>query len=93
LLDDFATCFKDSDLALITDIYAVRDSEEERRLTTAATLVERVNLAGQRALHVPTFPQVVQYLKENAQPGDLILTIGAGTVCDIAHELANLDEA
>jgi UDP-N-acetylmuramate-alanine ligase len=34
----------------------------------------------------------VDYLKRNAGRGDLILTIGAGNVCDIAHELANQSE-
>jgi UDP-N-acetylmuramate--alanine ligase len=93
LLGEFATCFKDADLALIADIYAVRDSEEEKRLTSARTLVDRINEAGSRAIHVPTFPQMVEYLKRNARGGDLILTIGAGNVCDVAHELANLGEA
>jgi UDP-N-acetylmuramate--alanine ligase len=92
LLNEFATCFKDADLALIADIYAVRDSEEEKRLTSARTLVDRINEAGHRAQHIPTFPQIVDYLKQNAGRGDLILTIGAGNVCDIAHELANLGE-
>jgi UDP-N-acetylmuramate-alanine ligase len=36
---------------------------------------------------------MVEYLKRNARGGDLILTIGAGNVCDVAHELANLGEA
>jgi UDP-N-acetylmuramate--alanine ligase len=92
LLDDFATCFKAADLAIIPDIYSVRDSEEERRLTTSATVVDRINAAGQNAMHVATFPQVVEYLKRIATGGDLILTIGAGNVCDVAHELANLRE-
>jgi UDP-N-acetylmuramate--alanine ligase len=91
LLDEFATCFHGATQAIIADIYAVRDSEEEKRLTTAKTLVDRVNQAGGNALHIPTFPQIVEFLKHNARPGDLILTIGAGNVCDVAHELANQD--
>ncbi|HEY7116260.1 MAG TPA: UDP-N-acetylmuramate--L-alanine ligase [Tepidisphaeraceae bacterium] len=100
LLDEFAVCFKDADLALIADIYSVRDSDEEKRLTSARTLVDRINAAGhgqqqhqQKALHIPTLPQMVEYLKQNAGRGDLILTIGAGNVCDVAHELANLSES
>lgn len=92
LLDEFAVCFKDADLALIPDIYSVRDSEEERRLTSARTLVDRINGASggqERAIHLPTFSEIIDYLKRNAGDGDLILTIGAGNVCDIAHELAN----
>jgi UDP-N-acetylmuramate--alanine ligase len=95
LLDDFAECFKEADLALIPDIYAVRDSEEEKRLTSAQTLVDRINAAtgSERAIHLPTFSEIIDYLKRNAADGDLILTIGAGNVCDIAHELANRGES
>jgi UDP-N-acetylmuramate--alanine ligase len=89
LLDDFATCFKDADLAIIADIYSVRDSEEEKRLTSAKMVVERINAAGSRALHIGTFAKIVEYLKQNAAAGDLILTIGAGNVCEIARELVN----
>ena len=88
LMDEFATCFHGADLTLIADIYAVRDSDEEKRLTTTPHLVARVNAAGDRAVHVPTFPEMVAYLKREAGPGDLILTIGAGTICDVAKELA-----
>jgi UDP-N-acetylmuramate--alanine ligase len=89
LLDDFATCFKDATDVLIPDIYSVRDSEEEKRLTTSKTLVDRAVAAGSNAIYLPKFAQVVEYLKHNAQGGDLILTMGAGNVCEIAKELAN----
>jgi len=89
LLDDFATCFKGADLAIIADIYSVRDSAEEKRLTSSKMVVERINAAGSKAMHIATFPQIVEYLKQNATDGDLILTIGAGNVCDVARELAN----
>ena len=89
LMDDFATCFKGADLAIIADIYSVRDSAEEKRLTSTPMLVERINAAGSNAIHIATFPQILDYLKQNSNAGDLILTIGAGNVCDIARDLAN----
>lgn len=88
LLDQFATCFTDATHVLIPAIYSVRDSDEEKRLTSAQTLVDRVNAVSANAIHLPTFDQITQYLKQNARAGDLILTIGAGNVCEIAHELA-----
>jgi UDP-N-acetylmuramate--alanine ligase len=89
LLDDFATCFRQSDLAIIADIYSVRDSQEEKRLTSAKMVVDRINATGTAAVHIATFPEIVDFLKQKATGGDLILTIGAGNVCDIAQELAN----
>ena len=91
LMDEFAACFGQADQALIADIYSVRDSEEEKRLTSSRDLVDRVNAAGGCALHLARFPQIVEYLKQNVRAGDLILTIGAGNVCDIAHELAGAE--
>jgi UDP-N-acetylmuramate--alanine ligase len=88
LLDEFATCFADATHVLVPDIYSVRDSDEEKRLTTSRTLVDRVVAAGSNATYLPKFAQVVEYLKQNAASGDLILTMGAGNVCDIARQLA-----
>jgi UDP-N-acetylmuramate-alanine ligase len=38
-------------------------------------------------LHLPTFAQIVQHLKGDARDGDLIVTMGAGNVCEIGREL------
>jgi UDP-N-acetylmuramate--alanine ligase len=92
LLDQFATCFKEADLALIADIYSVRDSEDERKRISSVELVERICAAGSCALHIPTFAKIVEYLKQEASSGDLILTIGAGNVCDVAHQLAEFEK-
>ena len=89
LLDEFAVCFAGAHQVLLPDIYAVRDSEEEKRLTTTKTLVDRITATGQSALYLPKFLQITEYLKQNAHQGDLILTIGAGNICDIARDLAH----
>ena len=87
LLEDFATSFAAADETIVPDIYFVRDSEEERHAVSAADLVERIGRNGQRAIHLPTFEQIVQHLKRQAQAGDLIVTMGAGNVWEIGREL------
>jgi UDP-N-acetylmuramate--alanine ligase len=87
LLDGFAKCFTAADLTIIADIYSVRDSDEDKRAITSKTLVDRVVNNGQNALYLPKFEQVTEYLKQNIRGGDLVLTIGAGNVCDIARDL------
>ena len=54
-------------------------------------LVERINEAG-NGDSCATFPEIVEYLKQNASGGDLILTIGAGNVCDVAPRLCELGQ-
>ncbi|MEA2709418.1 MAG: UDP-N-acetylmuramate--alanine ligase [Phycisphaerales bacterium] len=87
LLEDFATSFAAADETIVPDIYFVRDSEEERHAVSSADLVERVRRNGQKALHLPAFEQIVDYLKREARDGDLIVTMGAGNVWEIGREL------
>jgi UDP-N-acetylmuramate--alanine ligase len=87
LLEDFATSFAEADETIVPDIYFVRDSESERQKVSAVDLVQRINTAGQRAMHLPEFEKIVNYLKTNVRAGDLVITMGAGNVWEIGRDL------
>jgi len=87
LLDEFATCFADADQAIIADIYSVRDSEKDKAAISSTDLVARINSGGSRAIHLPHFKQISDYLRSEAKEGDLIVTMGAGTVWEIGRDL------
>jgi UDP-N-acetylmuramate--alanine ligase len=87
LLEDFATSFVEADETIVPDIYFVRDSETERQRVSSDDLVRRIQNAGQRAQHLPAFSAIVEYLKNNARGGDLIVTMGAGNVWEIGRDL------
>jgi UDP-N-acetylmuramate--alanine ligase len=88
LLEEFAGSFVAADLTIIPDIYFVRDSEDERKRITAADLVERISRNGQHAVHEPGFEQILHRLRKELQPGDLLVTMGAGNVWEIGRDLA-----
>jgi UDP-N-acetylmuramate--alanine ligase len=88
LLDDFAASFALADETIVPDIYFVRDSQTERQRVSAADLVARIRASGQAAQYLPSFEQIVSYLRNTAGAGDLIVTMGAGNVWEIARELA-----
>jgi UDP-N-acetylmuramate--alanine ligase len=87
LLEDFATSFAEADETIVPDIYFVRDSESERQRVSSDDLVERIKKTGQKAQHIPEFSAIVAYLKSQARPGDLIVTMGAGNVWEIGRDL------
>jgi UDP-N-acetylmuramate--alanine ligase len=89
LLNDFAESFTEADETIVPDIYFVRDSEAERQRVSSADLVERINARGQRARHLPQFELILEYLREEAADGDLIVTMGAGNVWEIGRELVS----
>jgi UDP-N-acetylmuramate--alanine ligase len=88
LLEDFATSFAEADQTLVPDIYFVRDSEAERHLVSSNDLVDRIRQSGQKAMHLPDFPAIVSYLKQECRGGDLIVTMGAGNVWEIGEILS-----
>jgi len=86
LLNEFATCFKDADELILADIYPA--SEEPIPGIDTPLLMKTIQEAtGQKVTYLPTFEQIEKYLIENVQPGDLVMTVGAGDGYRIAENL------
>lgn len=84
-LDDFAKVLLNFDNIIITDIYAARETNTFN--ISAKDLVNKINELNKKALYISDFKNIVSYLKENAKPNDIILTLGAGTVTQIGPML------
>ncbi|HON69309.1 MAG TPA: Mur ligase family protein, partial [Phycisphaerae bacterium] len=87
LLNDFARSFSAADVVVVPDIYFVRDSESERELVAATDLVNKIHRNGGEARYEPDFGRIVAMLCDEVQPGDLVITMGAGNVWQIADSL------
>ncbi len=86
LLDDFAESFKLADKTIVPEIYFVRDTAESRKTVNAEMLAQRIRQNGSKAVFIPDFPGIVEHVKQHAQPGDLVVTMGAGTIWKVADE-------
>lgn len=82
-MDDFAASFGDADRIIVTDIYAAR--EKDTGEVHASMLADRILSHGEDALYISGFQNIVNYLDENAKPGDLILTMGAGDISTVGE--------
>jgi UDP-N-acetylmuramate--alanine ligase len=87
LLEDFARSFSAADEVVVPDIYFVRDSEREREKISASDLVEHITDQGGRARYVGAFDEIVELLAAQAQPNDVVMTMGAGNIWKVADEL------
>jgi len=74
LLDDFATSFSDADHVIVTDIYAARERDTQH--TSAVQVIERMDHPD--SLHIADLRETTEYLLERLQPGDVLITLGAG---------------
>jgi UDP-N-acetylmuramate--L-alanine ligase/UDP-N-acetylenolpyruvoylglucosamine reductase len=77
LLPDFAASFQDADRVMILDVYAARETDDLG--ISSADLVQLLP-AGTRTARDPE--DAARLLKEVVAPGDVVLTLGAGSVTD-----------
>jgi len=81
LMDEFATAFGDADTLIVLDIYAA--SEKPIEGVNAQALVQRIQDAGRGARYIPLFDQAAKAVTAEAENGDMILTLGAGSISQL----------
>jgi UDP-N-acetylmuramate--alanine ligase len=89
LLDQFSGAFADADTVIVLPIYAA--SEEPIPGVTAERLVDRIQ--GPSVQFAPDFSAAVSAVAAQAREGDLILTLGAGSVSQLAPQILAALEA
>jgi UDP-N-acetylmuramate--alanine ligase len=82
LMDEFATAFADADTLCLLDIYPA--SEKPIEGITAEALARRIAGGGNVSVaYAPSFSDAVAAVAAVAQPGDMVLTLGAGSVSQL----------
>ena len=85
LLGDFAKALMLADEVVLADIYAAR--EKNTVGISSADIAELINGQGGSAAYIPDFDKIIEYVLEKTEPGDLLITMGAGNVVEIADTL------
>jgi UDP-N-acetylmuramate--alanine ligase len=86
LADEFGGAFADADLVRICDIYAA--SEPPIAGVTAEALASRVRASGHPdARYSGTLAESIEALAGELRSGDLVVTLGAGSVTQAGPEL------
>ncbi|MBC8322303.1 MAG: UDP-N-acetylmuramate--L-alanine ligase, partial [Candidatus Marinimicrobia bacterium] len=76
---EFANAFKASDVLIVTDVYPAR--EKPIAGVSGAMVSNAARKAGHKHVHyVPNLDDIAVHLDKIVQPGDMVLTIGAGTI-------------
>jgi UDP-N-acetylmuramate--alanine ligase len=89
LFADFTTAFRRADVLVLTDIYPAGEQPIEG--VTSERLLKAIRQHGQRQTHcIPQLLQQPQALAAMLQPGDLLLTLGAGNIVRAGEQLLEL---
>ena len=85
-MDDFAGAFTDADSLFLLDIYPA--SEAPIPGVTAQALATRIAEQGNRLVtYATSFADAINAAVDIARPGDMILTLGAGSVSQLGPQV------
>ena len=91
LWDDFIAAFNHADVLFVTEVYAA--GEEKIQGAEAMPLVEAIRAHGHRNAHyVADLDELATRVVDVAQPGDLIVTLGAGSISGLGTRIVGLLE-
>lgn len=89
LHDEYGHAFDDVDEVIVTDIYSAGENPIEN--VTSRLVVESIKknrTSGVQVAELRDLDSVIQHLKTDIRPGDVIITLGAGDVHKVAEALA-----
>src|SRR3954451_21024115 len=89
LMGEFARSFNNADTLLVTDIYAA--SEEPIEGVTAEALTDAIARYGHKDAHyIGGLDNAAELISKHIQPGDMVITLGAGTVTRVGDQILEL---
>lgn len=84
--EDFGHALATADLAVVTDIFGAR--EEPVPGITGAMVADATRRSGGEVHYVPHRRDLAEYIAPRVEPGDLVLSMGAGDITLLHSELA-----
>jgi UDP-N-acetylmuramate--alanine ligase len=89
LWDEFLSAFNDADVVLLSEIYAA--GEDKLPGIQTAPLAEAIRAHGHRDVRfVPDLEELCRALAAEVRAGDLVVTLGAGSISSLGAQLVTL---
>ncbi len=85
LFPEFAEALAHADHVILADIYAARETDTLG--ISSEQLADAVKAKGCDATYLPDFKTIEDFVLSHCQPGDLLITMGAGDVVNIGEDL------
>jgi UDP-N-acetylmuramate--alanine ligase len=87
LFDEFAGAFEQTDKLIFAEIYAAREKNIYK--ISSKQLAEKIKSEhpDKEVLFFETFEEIAEYVRANAEAGDMVLTMGAGDIYKVGEML------
>lgn len=87
LFEDFVQSLQEADRVLIPPVFAAREGDFQRAAECSLYLAAACQSRGVSATAVGSLDQIASTLETTTTPGEIFLTVGAGDIHRIHHEL------
>lgn len=87
LMTEFAGAFNDAAVVIFADIFAAREQPREDISSEQLYRLVREHNPDKLVAYLPSFEEIAQFVRDHAQPGDMVLTLGAGDIRKVGEML------
>ena len=91
LFDEFAAAFEKADMIVMAEIYAAREKNIHKISSKELTNEINRRYPLKNAYYFSAFDEIADFVVQNAQSGDLIITMGAGDIYKVAEIILEKD--
>ena len=84
-MTEFAKALSLADNVILADIYPARETDNLG--ISSETLQGEIQKLGKTCYYFPSFDEIEKFILKNCQPGDLLITMGAGDIVNIGENL------
>ena len=87
LFDEFVDAFEDTDVVILTDIYAAREKDVYNISSYKLVTAIKAKHPDKAVYYVKDFEDIVRYIEKFAGKDDIVMTMGAGDVYKVGDML------
>ena len=92
LHDDFAEALEQADKIVLAEIYAAREKNiHQLSSKTIAAEIKNINPA-KESFYFKEFEDIAKFVINNAEEGDLVITMGAGDIYKVGTRILEIDD-
>lgn len=89
LFDEFIDSFENTDVLIIAEIYAAREKNIHKISSRELVNEIRKKHPGKETYYFNSLEEIAAFVSNNAQKGDMVITMGAGDIYKVADMLMN----
>jgi UDP-N-acetylmuramate--alanine ligase len=93
LFNEFVDAFDSADKIVMAEIYAAREKNIHK--ISSRAVIDGIKAAHPQkdARYFAGFEEMAAFVRENAKPGDLVITMGAGDIYKVGEMILDMDHA